>query len=237
MSLSIPEFAKHITIYPNTFEFNYIKVLEEEGSEQKHSVNDIPRILHIIWVGDRDPPDYVLENIKKWTTLMPHWNIKFWTNNDLTITHFPLNIISLIDTVKKGAQKADIMRYFIMEKYGGVYVDTDVTPYRSLEPLITQLHNTDAILCHDLDLTWKYISIGFFAAIPNHPIFKTATEICNHVIINTEDIHMQTGPRLLGEAVARTQFHTKTILLPVKFFYRNINYDGRLGNHFYAKEW
>ena len=225
---SIPEFAKHIDIYPNTFEF---------VSEQQISNNDIPRVLHIIWVGDREPPHYALENIEKWTKLMPNWDIKFWTNNDITTTHFPLNIINLLDKVDKGAQKADIMRYFIMEKYGGVYVDTDVTPHHSLEPLITQLPNTEAILCHDLVLTWKYISIGFFAAIPNHPIFKTATKICNHVIINTEAIYMQTGPRLLGEAVARTNFPTKTILLPTKMFYYNLNYDGRLGNHFYAKEW
>ena len=228
---SIPEFAKHITIYPNTFEFDY------NVNEQQLSNNDIPRILHIIWVGDRKPPGYALENIEKWKQIMPHWKIIFWTNNDITTKHFPLNIIYLLDKVIKGSQKADIMGYYIMEKYGGVYVDTDVTPHHSLEPLITQVPDAEAILCHDLDLTWPYISTGFFAAIPNHPVFKSAAEMCNHVTINTEDLHMTAGPRLLGRAVESTKFPTKTVLLPTKMFYRNLDYDGRLGNHFYAKEW
>ena len=217
-----------INIYPNTFEFE---------NKEDNNVNNIPRILHLIWVGDKEEPPYLMENINKWIELLPNWEIMLWKNNDLTTKHFPLNIIYLLDKVKKGAQKADIMRYFIIKKYGGVYMDSDITPYRSLEPIITKLPHTEAILCHDLDVTWYYIINAFFAAIPNHPIFISACELCNSAIINTEDIHMHTGPRLLGDAVSKTNLATNTVILPTKFFYRNLEYDGRFGNHFYAKEW
>jgi hypothetical protein len=87
-----------------------------------------------------------------------------------------------------------------------------------------------------LPLTWQYISIGFFAAVPNHPLFKLTTKLVLNAKINTEDLHMHTGPRLLGEAVYQLVGH-QIILIPTEYFYRNLDYDGRFGNHFYAKEW
>jgi mannosyltransferase OCH1-like enzyme len=167
-----------LQIYYDNFEFDYNK----ENKESK-DVNQIPRIIHLIWVGDNPKPNYLLDNLNKWKELMPSWDIKLWTNNDISTKHFPLNIIKLLNKVNKGAQKADIMRYYIMAKYGGFYLDSDVTPYRSLEPLITQLPNINAILCHDFELTWAYISIGFFSAIPNHPIFIKACELVNNALI------------------------------------------------------
>jgi mannosyltransferase OCH1-like enzyme len=198
--------------------------------------NDIPRIIHLIWVGENNRPEYFDSNVSKWKELMPLWEIKVWTNEDINLEHFPEETIQLLRNVKKGAQKADIMRYFIMEKYGGIYLDADITPHRSLEPLKTQIPNAKVILCHDLPLTWQYISIGFFAAVPHHPLFQLTTTLVSKATINTEDLHMHTGPRLLGEAVF--QFSgDKIVLLPTEFFYRNLHYAERFGHHFYAKQW
>jgi hypothetical protein len=61
--------------------------------------------------------------------------------------------------------------------------------------------------------------------------------MCYKVLINTEDIHLKTGPYLLGHAVAKTKMSDKIYLLPVKAFYRNEDYDDRFGHHTYAKLW
>ena len=224
------EFAKNIFFYPKAFEFNY-----DEASLLLEDKNNIPRILHLIWVGDREPPSYVLENVQKWSELMPNWKMTFWTNNDINSQHFSNEVIELIYNSEKGAQKADIMRYHIIEKYGGVYLDSDITPHRSLEPLIKQLPDTNVIFCHDLDLSWPYISIGFFAAVPNNPVIKKACDLCHSFEINKEPLYMFTGPRLLGEAVATA--NSQAILLPSKYFYHNDSYEGRFGHHWYAMEW
>lgn len=218
-------FAQNIIFYPENYEFDTNSVV----------TNNIPKIIHLIWVGENDPPSYFNLHFRKWKELMPDWELRVWRNEDITLQHFPEDIIQLLKTVKKGAQQADIMRYFIMEKYGGVYLDSDITPHKTLESLI-QIPDAKVILCHDLELTWQYISIGFFAAEPNHPLFKLCAQLCYAVKLNTEDVHMQTGPRLLGEAVSRIT-DNKIILLPTKFFYRNETYDGRFGHHFYAKQW
>ena len=61
--------------------------------------------------------------------------------------------------------------------------------------------------------------------------------MCHTTDLNTEDIHMNTGPYLLGHAVGKTQMNNKAYLLPTKAFYRNENNSERFGTHTYAKMW
>lgn len=225
-------FFDKITNYSKTFQFNY-----SQDYSLQNDVNNIPRILHLIWIGNKEQPDYLMEHLSKWKILMPNWQIILWTNSDLIEEKFPSNILDLLNKVNSGAQKADILRYFIVEKYGGVYLDLDIVPNKSLEPIIKQLSNTSLVICHDLEITWKYVINAFFAAVPNHPVLKTACYICeNNLVINTEDIHMHSGPRLFGECISLNQ-KSDIICLPSNLFYHNLNYDNRFGMHLYAKNW
>lgn len=220
-------YISKIAFVPETFDFFTVSPVP----------NIIPRILHIIWVGN-NPPSYVDKNIDMWKNLMPSWVVRKWTDCDINTNEFPENIVQLLSTVEKGAQKADIMRYFIIEKYGGVYMDTDVTPNKSLEPMVSSFENAKLILCHDIPLTWEYISIGFFAAVPHHPVLQMACSMCSSVSLNTSDIHLKTGPFLFGQAVAYAKNDgEKYYLLPTKYFYRNYEFNERFGTHFYAKMW
>jgi mannosyltransferase OCH1-like enzyme len=209
----------------------------------------IPALLHMIWVGPNEAPKYVNEYCETWRILMPTWQIRLWTNADLTAAEFPVNLLAKINAATSGAQKADLMRYYIIYRHGGVYLDTDVIPHRSLEPIRGL---GPLVLCHDMPLSWAYISIGFFAAVPYHPVLDYACRLCLSAPLNTSDIHMQTGPRILGEAVLRTPPPTgeKYQALHCYFFYRNMvgqqklngysvttDFDARFACHFYAKMW
>jgi len=217
----------------------------------KHSDQFIPKNVHLIWVGNPNRPSYVIDHVNRWKRLMPEWTVKLWTDEDISETHFSVELISLIQTIEKGAQKADIMRYFIMEKYGGIYLDTDIIPYRSMD-IVSYLG--DLIVCHDMPITWPYIAIGFFASVPHHPVLQYACQIIetHSIQLNTEDIHMHTGPRLFGQALfyTRPRESLKYIVLPITFFYRNLtglqgcggylmesDIEERFGSHFYAKGW
>lgn len=196
----------------------------------------IPRKLHII-TGDV-PPDYVFEYISKWKELMPDWEIRHWRDEHVTEEEFPPDIVERIKMCEKGAQRADIMRYFIIEKYGGFYADSDVKPHRSLEPL--RFMFSDVILCHDNGIEWEYIINAFFGASPNHPIMKRACELCRTVSINSPtDISHETGPRLLGVAVSETRpaDERKYTLLPTEYLYVNHWNNDRFGQHLYAHSW
>lgn len=208
----------------------------------------IPRLLHLVWVGPNPMPDFMVRNLDMWKKLMPTWTFRLWTNNDIHNGEFPDNILVRIHESNTGVQKCDIMKYFIVEKYGGIYMDADVTPAASLEPII-QL-NKKLVLCHDIDVTWGYMSVGFFAAVPHHPVLQRACKDLYVAPLNTGEPHFHTGPGVMGRAFWDTPpTDEKYALLPYKFFYYNTDrpadenfpgskeFPGKFGTHEYARMW
>lgn len=211
-------------------------------------MSKIPKILHMIWIGDDMPPNYFYENNLKWKQLMPDWEFKLWMNNDLNENMIHPNYLSLIDKAHTGAQKADLLRYYIIYHFGGYYVDADVLPKKSLNEL--QIENFDVVLCHDLEITWEYVAIGFFGAKESHPLFKLILDKMSTINLNTKDIHLETGPAALGKAYFEMKENLNCKILPHWYFYRNqendIGIDGNIinkdideafGTHTYAATW
>jgi len=221
---------------PGTWMHDYIHMLTHESLQTVDAVIDIPRILHVIWVGgDNSIPTFLEAHMLRWRELMPDWQVNLWGEDEITDDHFPEEALQRIRACNKGAQKADIMRYYILERYGGVYVDADVIPHRNLDEVL----KGPIVLCHDLDITWQYINIAFMAAVPHHPVIQRACELLLQCTINTGDVHMQTGPRVLGMAVSQTPpaEGTQYNFLPAEYFYRNEWFDRRFGLHLFSKMW
>jgi mannosyltransferase OCH1-like enzyme len=189
----------------------------------------IPRILHMVWLGD--PPEYFWANAAKWRSLMPHWRIVLWT--DAELASVPETVRAAVGRAHKGAQKADILRYWVVFEHGGVYVDADVTPHRSLDPVIAL--GAPVVVCHDLPVTWGYLINAFFAAAPGEPLLELASRRSLEAEYNTSDIHMKTGPRLFGECVE--DLRAPCVLLPSAAFYHNECDELRYGTHLYAHTW
>jgi len=197
----------------------------------------IPLILHIIWVGKASQPETLSVYISKWKELMPHWTVRLWTNDDLNAIEFEDEVLARINEAEKGVQKADIMRYAIVEKYGGIYMDADVEPTRCLDPLV---YISDLVICHHNEVTWRYIAVGFFAASPHHPVMKHALKVCMITNLNTDCPNMTTGPGALGIAIATTPpSNEKYTLLPIDCIYwpEGGLTPNRFGRHLFAKNW
>ena len=205
-------------------EVTHIDMAKTEGGT-------IPRILHLVWVGEpRELKPYVVENIARWKELMPHWTIKLWTDDDLAI--FPTEVRRKLDETKHCAQKSDILRMFILKKYGGVYVDADIRPTACLDPIIAL--DYDIVLYHEQPITWEYITQFFIAVVPNHPAIITACHMALDAIVNTSDVHIRTGPNLWGRAIGNAIKTAKK--------YGVLQYDtflgaGTFGIHEYTHSW
>lgn len=208
----------------------------------------IPNILHMIWVGDVAAPSYFLENYTKWKQLMPEWEIRLWTNKDLHTGVIDKNYLDLINKTNIGAQKADLLRYYIINKFGGYYADGDIIPERSLNEL--NIDTQDLIICHDLQIEWAYIAIGFFAASSNHPLLQHVIHKMYNVDFSISNIHLTTGPAAFGSAYFALKDTLNCLILPHWYFYRNKKGDigidgiylkddinGIFGSHRYAATW
>jgi mannosyltransferase OCH1-like enzyme len=216
----------------------------------------IPKILHMIWLGEKERPEYFDININRWKDLMPSWDFKIWTNEHLTEEYIEKSYLQLINKASKGAQKADLLRYYMVYKYGGFYVDADVTPLKSLDFIKT--YNYSTVICNDRPwITWAYISIGFFGSVKESEFLKFIIDNMYKVDLENKDIHLTTGPAALGLAYFNLREKISCLVLPYFYFYRNKvgdigpgscadskfgvylkdNIDEALGHHFYAATW
>lgn len=196
----------------------------------------IPRKLHMVWIGAAPVPEYCERHFRGWQALMPHWECKLWRNDDLA--SFSPEVQARVAAANHGAQKADILRAVIVEAEGGVYMDADEEPLRSLEPIVAL--NEPVVLCHELPLTWAYISNGMYGAAPHHPLVQyLADYLMHYATLNTKDIHMHTGPRALGRAVqhAPNSSGKPYCLLPSRALYYNSGTRDAFGFNHAAATW
>ena len=204
---------------------------------QNISTPSIPLKFHMIWIGDTPIPEYVSQNFLSWKKLMPHWEARLWLNNDINCDEFSQEIIEKIHLAQKGAQKADILRYHIIEKYGGFYIDADTIAIRCLDPIVYM--NYDLVLYHDNVVSWNYICNSPFGASPHHPVLKEACKRVMNAELNTFDVNMKTGPLLWGTVISeiKPENGKKYLLLHYPLFSNFHNPPGKFGTHTYAASW
>ncbi|MCD1654652.1 hypothetical protein K7J14_08030 [Treponema zuelzerae] len=82
------------------------------------------RILHRIFFNFDDGPDPFLPYLETWKKELPDFEIKYWDKNNL-----PINLNQY--TANMAAEKnhaflSDYFRCWLLEKYGGVYLDADI---------------------------------------------------------------------------------------------------------------
>jgi hypothetical protein len=84
------------------------------------------RIIHQIWVGAKAIPDREAEFIASMKELNTTCEHILWTDNNLP--NLPDRILKAYNSRTHPAFKADILRYYVTNKYGGLYIDADFEP-------------------------------------------------------------------------------------------------------------
>ena len=80
----------------------------------------IPKIIHQIWIGPKEKPEKLM---KTWKEKNPDFEYKFWNENNLH--EIGLECIDKINEIEEINGKCDIIRWEILYKYGGVFIDAD----------------------------------------------------------------------------------------------------------------
>lgn len=189
--------------YKSINNINFFKTNKKLSLFQNNNLNYysdyiIPRIIHFIWVGKYYIPTHYIKYINSWKNYNIKWKIRFWTNYDIIFYNF-ININKINDSCKY-AQKADIMRYEIIHNFGGLYIDSDFECYKNIDSLF---NNYDFIVCNgDFDCINNYVlSNGLFASTKNNLITTELVNNINNIIINTNDINVESGPYYFGKII------------------------------------
>ena len=130
----------------------------------------IPRLIHqTAKTRELTPQCEVYQ--RKLLSLHPDWQYHLWTDEDnlgFVSREFP-DFLETFVSLPKPIMRADVIRYLLMYKLGGLYLDTD---YEMLRPF--DLLNFEAVLPWE---SCKYQGEGIlcnsiFASVPGHPLFK-----------------------------------------------------------------
>lgn len=98
----------------------------------------IPGILHYIWFGNNPLSPLAKQCLESWCKHMPDWQIMCWDESNFDIASAPLYVRQAYEA-RKYAFVSDYVRLWVLEQYGGVYVDTDVKVLKSYEPLLNDI--------------------------------------------------------------------------------------------------
>lgn len=89
----------------------------------------IPRIIHQIWIGPKPAPTVMMDT---WRTKHPDCEYILWTEAEIVRRGMTFRCVPQIDLIAEINGKADIIRWEILYKYGGIAIDADSA---CIEPL------------------------------------------------------------------------------------------------------
>jgi len=175
----------------------------------------IPKVVHQIWFGKALDPSsvraHLISRVEK-EAKKNGYAYKLWTNDDFKKENFPLTWESIQKSLEAGeelgqsryAQVADLARYELLHRFGGIYLDSlfevgdaffSYIEKQSKNELIIANEDPCGLNCIGTNGN-KYVSNGFFACVPGCIIIKRLLhpETLKYIDFENVRINQETGP-------------------------------------------
>lgn len=168
----------------------------------EHRMTGIPRILHRTVPATVSPRHEAIW--ERWAKLHTDWELM--THRD------PLNAAEWPETshkwaeCAKGAQLAGLIRLEALWRWGGIYVDSDVEPCRSLDPLLP----LSAFAAWEDE---RCVPDAVIGSVPGHPAIRKCLDLA---LFRLPLGPWESGPGVLTEVLPK---HEHVLLLPPGTFY------------------
>jgi len=172
--------------------------------------NSIPKIIHQIWSGIDGPlPVYFVKLGETWKNQYPAWKYEFWDDRRMTefVKEFYPQYWDIYSRFPFKVQRWDAIRYLILDKIGGMYVDFD---YESLEPMDSLIEGKNCCFALEpqshCDIFKKRVMFNnaLMMNMPGHPFMEKIIENVfskERLLYNTSDknrcVLNTTGPWIL----------------------------------------
>ena len=171
----------------------------------------IPKIFHQLWIGPKPPPKALM---KTWRDFHPEWKSMFWNEKTLA-EHFPggLQNQRQFDDIRELSAKADIARFEILYKFGGLSIDADS---RCINKLDDYLLINDSFSCYENEIErGNLIACGNLGATPKNALMKMLIEGIGKMNIKKIMSLPEPdpwNPKYLGWRLVGPEYLTKTVV-------------------------
>lgn len=153
---------------------------------KKRILMTIPKI---IWQTHEDRfeilPDYVIDAVNSWKEKNPNWEYKYFNSEDRSefiLSEFGKEWLEIYNSCIFGAMKADVWKYLIIYKYGGLYTDID---YLCKEPIDSWVLDDYSIVV-GMDEEPNEIACHTFAAEANSIFLESILKVVKENIKNID---------------------------------------------------
>jgi len=168
------------------------KLYEQNHFSKLHRSHDvkIPKIIHQIWFGSKPFPDNLKQLAETWKKFHPDWTYNLWTNDavEKLLPQFLPEHQELYCKLVDPRSKADLLRYYLLYWYGGLYVDTDFECLTSFEELHCYYDFYTGISSHT---TKEVINNALIGSKAGHQILK-------YIIENIQNLSLDNWMSALG---------------------------------------
>lgn len=184
-------------------------VPEQEGARRRRWFRRtrIPRTIHRIWLGSDPMPAEHERFGESFARHHPGWAMRLWTERDLA----QLDIGAREQArARTRAELANLVRYEVLHRFGGVYVDTDVECLRPFAPLLRGVYAFAGI-----EVSGR-ICNAVLGSVPEHPVFARATRLTRQTLGTGVHSANANGPYFLSLLVEQQGGFT---IFPKEHFY------------------
>jgi predicted secreted protein len=161
----------------------------------RSSETRIPRIIHQTWYDDVTYDRYPqLARLQASWKTYAGWEYRFYNDDaarQYIQTHYPSRFLDAYDALIHGAYKADLFRYLVLLREGGVYADIDIMLQGSLDALITSSlsffvpRDVPCAYAGEAYCLWN----GLIGSSPGNPIIVRAVERLVNFIEDRADMY------------------------------------------------
>ena len=182
------------------------RVVKWAGDEltQNDPTYRIPPRIQQVFIANHeyifDPYRPLIQTLLRQHPAFEHW---FWFQKDALSFANQSDFLKVFSSAPSVIFKSDILRYFVIYEFGGVYIDMDFKAHAPLDPL---LKNYSCILGREPDpmayiLRGRHylISTAFFAMRRHHPFLRLITERLRAKTSFGKNVLTETGPDFMSD--------------------------------------
>lgn len=153
----------------------------------------IPKIFHRIWLGPNPIPEEYERYWQSWKDHHPGYEFKTWT--DFDEYNFREDGCKVDPLYLTYAGQSDFIRLHLLNKYGGIYIDTDFECFHSFNDLI---ENSTLLLAEE---SKDLLCNGFMASIKGHNLISYMLKQAPVRVMQGMGVIKSAGPGLVQNTV------------------------------------
>jgi len=161
----------------------------------------IPRVIYTAFMQQGDPPDHADDLEAAWRAHHPEWEFVRLTLDDrpVVLNNDAWEMTFRLDEPAASVSRLNILRYEVLARFGGVFIDHDHLPLRPIDELLENVSGFCTTTGGDGQP--HQLSCSIVGAKRNHPAMWHAVRDLPRSIETYRGVWDQTGPGFLSRVI------------------------------------